>query len=327
MTLFHEIYSLYFRIVTHILGRVEITDAQLQEIIQKEGYKDSVLFLPQKLIPQKDGSDWMLLRRTDQGTLRSILGHKPQRTVTKLQKRWLKTKLSDPRMRLFLDDETYASLTQHLSDVPPLWEDGLYCYFDQFSDGDDYCMESYRKAFCTILNACKNRSVLNITFISNKGEHKQICGIPLSIEYSRKNDKFRTYFRCMDDGKLRSTIIVNLGRILTAEPSDSHTHSAIQMQNVFDARQCRKPVTVLVTQERNALERFMMEFAAYKKRTEFDPETGICTVQLWYDLTDETELLIRLLSFGPVLEITAPSHFRALAAERIRKQYALLHGE
>lgn len=38
------------------------------------------------------------------------------------------------------------------------------------------------------------------------------------------------------------------------------------------------------------------------------------------DQDDETELLIRVLSFGPVLEVVAPITFRQLMRNRIQKQ-------
>ena len=38
------------------------------------------------------------------------------------------------------------------------------------------------------------------------------------------------------------------------------------------------------------------------------------------DQNDETELLIRVLSFGPVLEVVAPITFRQLMQNRIQKQ-------
>lgn len=47
-------------------------------------------------------------------------------------------------------------------------------------------------------------------------------------------------------------------------------------------------------------------------------------VELWYDEQDETELLIRLLSFGPVIEILGPPHLRKLAGARIKRQAELL---
>ena len=83
-------------------------------------------------------------------------------------------------------------------------------------------------------------------------------------------------------------------------------------------------MTVRVTTERNAVERFLMEFASYEKHTERDVETGTLTVQLYYDKQDETELLIQLLSFGPVLEILGPPDFRAQAADRVLRQYEML---
>ncbi len=70
-----------------------------------------------------------------------------------------------------------------------------------------------------------------------------------------------------------------------------------------------------------------MEFVSYEKRTERDTDNGSITVKLWYDQQDKTELLIRFLSFGPVLEILSPTDFRAKAAERIRKQCELFAAE
>ena len=81
---------------------------------------------------------------------------------------------------------------------------------------------------------------------------------------------------------------------------------------------------IRVTTERNAVERFFMEFASYEKRAERDLETGNCTVKLWYDKQDETELLIRLLSFGPVIEILGPADFRRQAAERVKRQWEMI---
>ena len=68
----------------------------------------------------------------------------------------------------------------------------------------------------------------------------------------------------------------------------------------------------------------MLEFASYEKHTVRDLETGEYTVELWYDQQDETEVLIRLLSFGPVIEILGPQHLREQAKERVKRQAELL---
>ena len=43
-------------------------------------------------------------------------------------------------------------------------------------------------------------------------------------------------------------------------------------------------------------------------------------VILWYDLQDETEMLIRILSFGPMIRVTAPESLISQIKERIIKQ-------
>ena len=44
---------------------------------------------------------------------------------------------------------------------------------------------------------------------------------------------------------------------------------------------------------------------------------------LFYERDDETELVIRVLSFGPVLRVVEPDFFRAQVYERIKKQQDL----
>ena len=44
---------------------------------------------------------------------------------------------------------------------------------------------------------------------------------------------------------------------------------------------------------------------------------------LYYDPSDETELLIELLSFGPVIRILGPENFLKQVRERVKRQHEL----
>ena len=327
MTIFHEIYGAYFRIAAKVLGQPEISEQALRQIVQQEGFRDSVLFVPQKLIPQPDGSDWGLLRRTDSGMLRRITQHAPQMPLTLLQKRWLKAKLSEPVMQLFLSDETSAALNDALRDIKPLYTPEMFRTVDAFSDCDDFSDPLYRAHFRQIVQAIRNGEVLLIRFRSGGGERIHARFLPFALEYSAKNGKFRLYCRRFRAGHLTGTGLINLGRIEKITLTGIRMSQQRSPAELFAARKCTEPVTIRVTPARNGVERFMMEFASYEKHSELDTATGCCTVQLWYDRQDETELLIQLLSFGPVLEILGPPAFRAKAAERVAKQYALLFGQ
>ncbi|MBR2283972.1 MAG: WYL domain-containing protein [Ruminococcus sp.] len=325
MNLFSELYGTYFRITAEILEHSRITAKKIQDIVISKGFRDTVLFLPQKLIPNSSSSDWGLLRKTAAGVFSPVTNNSPVHLITGLQKRWLKSKLSDPKMKLFLTDKTAAELEARLRDVKPLYSPAFFRYTDRFSDGDNYSDPEYRRRFRVILEAVKSREVVDIEFRSSHGKLIRGRYLPLKLEFSPKNDKFRVYCRSIRKGRLSTGSIVNLGRITRLRTTGSHFAGELPIEGYFSRRRAPEPVEVMVSEERNAVERFLMEFSSYEKRTELDLENGGCRVKIWYDGADETELLIKLLSFGPVIEIAGPPDFRQKAAERVEKQYRLLN--
>ncbi len=322
VSMFNEIYGTYFEIAAELLKRRRFTKADADRLISKRGFGDTGLLLPSKLFPQSDGSDWGLFTEVGDKEYLAVTEQPPKNIMTTLQKRWLKAKLCDPRMRLFISDDDIAELYRLLSDVTPLYTPDRIRYTDRFSDGDDYESKTYRKIFRTVLEGVRQKRLIRISFKSGRG--RLIKGVfePLRLEYSPKNDRFRLY--CSN--KAGHGSIINVGRILSAEllhevgqPTDINSY--------FDERKCSEPLVVKVTTERRTVERFLMEFATFEKRTERFDESGECVVSLWYDKANETEILIQLLSFGPTIEILAPKRMRELAKERIDRQFGLTFGE
>ena len=324
MTLFHELYGAYFRIAARVLARRRSTKLEVQEIIQEEGFRDSVLFVPPRLLPQKDGSDWGLLREAEHGVYEPVTQHLPETPVTLLEKRWLRARLDDPRMGLFLDDAQIRALHRELAEIDPLWRPEDLDYTDRFADGDPYTDKEYRARFGILLAALQRHEVLDIQFTGRFGLAQRWEFLPLKLEYSGRDDKFRVHGWQLDRGGIRRSGVLNAARIRQIHPTGRIWQGELSMAFYFEERRCREPVTVRITPERNGVERFLMEFAFYEKKAERDLETGECTVRLWYDKMDETELLIRLLGYGPVLEILGPPAFRAQAAKRVAAQARLL---
>ena len=78
---------------------------------------------------------------------------------------------------------------------------------------------------------------------------------------------------------------------------------------------------LLLHDKRNALERVLLHFSHFAKETvRLDDQHY--QLRLRYDKDDETELLIRVISFGPVLQVTDPPEFAALVKERLSRQSA-----
>ena len=76
---------------------------------------------------------------------------------------------------------------------------------------------------------------------------------------------------------------------------------------------------LLLHDERNGLERVLLHFSHFEKETQ-KLDDRLYQIKLRYDKDDETELLIRVLSFGPVLEVMEPNTFVELIRTRIGVQ-------
>ncbi len=322
MNIFSEIYGTYFRIAARLLENEITNEKTVRETVRREGFRDSVLFLPQKLIPGSE--DWGLFSRISDVNLKRITKNPPVKVLTKLQKMWLKAKLSDSRIRLFMDDETLSVLEKRLADTPPLYRREQFRITDRFTDSDDFFNEQYITNFRTALEAVKYRKIVYVEFVSGHG--KRISGkfVLLKMEYSPKNGKFRVYCYLLRNDRVKSSGIINIGRITNIVDTGRIFRTPVLIDDYFSSRKCSSPAVIRVTTARNGVERFMLEFASYEKHTVRDLETGEYTVELWYDQQDETELLIRLLSFGPVIEILGPQHLRQQAKLRIKRQAELL---
>lgn len=324
MELFSEIYGLYYRIAADILARAPLTRAQIQAAVTESGFAESVLQLLPKLL---DTHAWPLLDERD-GTLYSRLSHPVRVPVSTLELRWLKAVLADPRARLFLADGEIARLEELLFDVPPLFDPADFIYFDRYRDGDDFYSFAYIRHFRSVLTALRERAPLRITY--RTGAHGKGVRVhtgsflPLKLEYSEKDDKFRVHCAVVRRGKPPRYATLNLGRILETAPSQERYGGPWNPAEGFDRNRCAEPIVAEVFPQRNAVERFLLEFSAYEKQSEFDGETGICRVRLWYPLPDETELLIRILGFGPTVRVCSPDRFLRQIRARVAAQTRLL---
>ena len=319
MNIFSEIYGTYFRIAAKLLENESTDEKNIRDVIMSEGFRDSVLFLPQKLIPN-DG-DWGLFRKNSSGKLERITKNPPVNILTILQKRWLKAKLYDSRIRLFLDDESIERLEKRLEGVKPLYKAEHFRFFDSFSDYDDFSDSSYIKNFRIILGAVKRSSIVELNYMTVSGRNVKAPCLPLKLEYSQKNGKFRIYCFLLKKGKISQSVILNTGRIISVKDTGTIFRHDISADEYFEKRKCTEPAVIRVTAERNGIERFMTEFASFEKQTVIDSEKHELIVKLWYDSGDEKEIIINLLSFGPVIEVVSPEILRNEIRKRVCRQY------
>ena len=300
--MFSELYGAYYNTVAKLIEHAvdgNLTLDLMREIVNSNAFSESGWLIEDAIKTER----WQLITKNG----KTPVTCKPAMPLTELEKRWLKAISLDERVKLFGVDFGF------LEGVEPLFTSDDIRIYDQYLDGDDYSDTGYIERFKIILEAVKKGLPLEIAMLNRRGEEIIRHVQPKKIEYSPKDDKFRLIAR-----GLRSFETINLQKITSCKIKDGKPR--------FEKRTKKEEPSFVAFElydERKALERVLLHFAHFKKKT---VQTGDNTykVTLYYDKFDETEILIRILSFGPMIKVTAPDKFVELVKERLTKQMNIL---
>ena len=296
--IFSELYGSYYNVVAKILKAAldhPVTEEEMRGVVRAYAFSESVL----AIVPALREERWQLL--DERG--KTPLEHMPEMPLTLLQKRWLQAIRLDPRIRLF------GGQIEDFGVEPLFTPDDVYV-FDKYADGDPYQDENYIRNFRVILDAIGRKIPLKIDVLNRKGEPLRVNVFPERLEYSEKDDKFR-----LISSHCRYGNILNLARIVSVKTCQGQTISA---EGKGRPRSKRR-VALELFDERNALERVVLHFAHFEKETRRLGDTRY-RLEILYDAEDETEIVIRVLSFGPLVKVVAPQSFAALITERLKMQ-------
>jgi len=296
--IFSELYSAYYNtvasIITHIIEG-EHSERELQGIVTKRAFGESAL----TIMPSLKSERWQLVNKDMTTPIKSI----PTMPLTTLQKQWLKAISLDPRIKLF------GVSFPDLSSVEPLFTSEDYLIYDKYGDGDPFEDEEYVRQFRVVLDAIKNGTQIKFEMTNRNGKEMFVRCRPLRLEYSEKDDKFR-----MVTEGWHAVSTVNLAKIRGCAPyTGDRAVESYQRERVYDI------VTVRLCDERNALERFMLHFAHFEKQAEKLDKNNYL-IKIKYGRDDETEMVIRILSFGPMIEVIGSETFRNLIIDRLKRQ-------
>ncbi len=295
--IFSELYSVYYNTVAKIITAIidgNLDGNGIYKIIEENAFNESVL----NVLPAIKEERWQIITKD----YKTPIKRKPIMPLTLLQKRWLKALLQDERIKLF------GVKIDGLDGVEPLFTKDDYVVFDKYLDGDNFFDSEYIERFKFILHAIKNKLPIKVEMVNRNGKTVYLNFVPKKLEYSLKDDKFRV----ISSGQYLKT--VNLARITNCS---LFSGKIIENKSEFQAKY--STVTLLITDERNALERAMLHFAHFEKKA-YKESDNKYKLEIKYDINDTLEMEIRILSFGPLVEVIAPLTFRNLIVERLKKQ-------
>lgn len=358
--LFDELFSCYYSTIYHVLreaSRKELTDTELRKLILKAsdyyGFPATTSFIiggaidagkNEEAMHNKDA--WPFFDRIERKTLntngmvekttfvnKSRLKNISTVPLSKVEKMWLKSILSDPRIKLFMEDEAGFP---DLQDVEPLFDWKDYVLFDQYTDGDPYQDEHYIEMFRKVLKAVRNHSRLQIKFqkanssifFEQDGAYKLVPAQRIGtvyidsdyLEYSERDDKFRLIGNNPRFGRS----LVNIASIVSCNEVEKTNTSSTDIKRLNSKDAFQKKVVFELKDDKNTLERFLLNFSHYEKETEYLKDRKLYRVSVSYDETDEKDVIIRVLSFGPYVKVIEPESFVGLITDRLEMQKNML---
>lgn len=299
--IFNELYSAYYNAVAGILEKAldgPVDERAMREIIQEKAFGESAF----TIIPALKNGEWALMDERGKTTL----AHSPTLPLTTLQKQWLKAISQDSRIRLF------GVQFEGLDDVEPLFTPSDYYIYDKYEDGDPFEDEGYIARFRFLLTAIREKTPITVHVLTRKGTIRKTNCLPVGLEYSPKDDKFRLltsgchFVSAVNVAKITACVKYAGTHVFQDEPIERETAS----------------VRITVRDERNALERVLLHFAHFDKQV-VKLGRKQYSVLLHYDSSDATEIVIRILSFGPLVKVEEPQSFVALVQDRLRRQKKL----
>ena len=356
--LFNALYGCYFSTVYHILkeaGNRELKNTEywdlirtmsetygfpgitsmvvegaisLGEIEEIEDNKDAWPFFDKITKEEKSGStipSKLVQYHTHKNRLNNISGF-PLSTIEKM---WLKSVYSDPRIRLFVENDEDLP---DFSEVEPLFNWGDFILFDQYTDGDPFQDTHYIEMFRKVLEGVRKKSRLEIKFRKHDNtisfnadgtyEKKPDEGIGMLyidtdyLEYSERDNKFRLIGNNPRFGRN----MVNVASIVECREVEKINVPNAEYQNEYSRDEFQREAVFELVDSNNVLERFLLNFSHYEKVAEYIKAHGKYRITINYDETDETDLVIRTLSFGPYVKVVEPRRFVELIRDRLWQQ-------
>jgi len=169
--LFNALFGCYFTTVYHVLkeaGKRELTNAEYRDLIWKmsktygfagignQVISDAITLGEKEDLKEKKDA-WPFFEKkikeekSDSCQSPQIVWYHENRLqnisdfpLSTIEKMWLKSLYTDPRIELFLKSENNLP---ELSDIKPLFDWKDFVLFDQYTDGDPFCEKHYREIF------------------------------------------------------------------------------------------------------------------------------------------------------------------------------------
>ncbi|TYQ15545.1 UNVERIFIED_CONTAM: WYL domain-containing protein [Acetivibrio alkalicellulosi] len=329
MELFNEVKNRYFQLVFKIInecanGKAKdeilkiIDDGEFeQKVIGKNNqtFEDIVLNKCKKdenlgLLIEKEGAFYPSFEGTKELPL-------PVR-FTVIEKAWLKALLKKDGVRMILSNETFEKLQKELEDFDTPIRDEYFEMTNKIELPEISDREVYHKNFKIIMDALLKEKPIRYNNTDKNGNlYSNKLAVPVSIEYSMRDGRFRVSMYSIDDKRPIMANIFTLSDVKIVD-EDVEIDRQTAKNILFEQKYSEEPIVLEVIDKKNAMERCFMCFSGME-RSARQINKDKYEIQLYYYLFDEENLIRNIISLGPYVKVISPQRVVDEIVRRVKK--------
>ncbi|WP_160690958.1 WYL domain-containing protein [Clostridium sp. C2-6-12] len=328
MELFHEYKNKYFHLVFRILNLAKngLYKDEIIRLIEKEEYDEKIIGKDFKtfegmLLNQYSEIDNFNFLEEKEGKYYSILNNQDSIPLkvrfSKLEKSWLNGMIKESVVQALLGKETLEKLEAALIDVKK-GSNEVIEFTNKVKSDFDIDLEKISKDFYTILEGIINeKPILYSNVDKNGNEYNNQLALPIRIEYSLKDDKFRASLYSLEENR---SILVNLHTLKEVKIAQD-VNSKIKREDVLKILKEKKyseiPITIELEDIRGAMERCFMSFSSFERNSRNISENKY-EIDIYYYTFEEDEVIRKIMSLGPYVKVKSPDRVKENIIDKIK---------
>lgn len=241
---------------------------------------------------------------------------------SKLEKAWLKALLEKDGVRMVLSRETFEKLQKELADFESPIKDEYFELTNRIKLPPIADQEAYEKNFRSLLDALTREKAIRYSNTDKKGNvYSNKLALPVSIEYSMRDGRFRVSMYSLDDNRPIMANIFTLSD-LRVEDEDVGIDRETAKKLLFEQKYSEEPIILEVTDKKAAMERCFMCFSGME-RSARDLGDHKYEIRLNYYLFEEENLIRSIISLGPYVRVISPQKIADEIVARVKKSLEL----
>lgn len=218
--------------------------------------------------------------------------------LTTNELRWLKTILDDKKVEYFFDNSEIEAIYNWIDTYNQSIEKfplEKIVYYDRYFMLSSFA-EREKDIIKPVLRGISDNKSLNILYVSNDGLTLEEEFKPITLEFSKLDDRFQLY-AYSDKDKMVYTF--NLHNIMEV----SLTEKIFDRERIDDifrtyVQESKENVVIWFYDINNLTDRLLTEFSPWEKTCEYFEDSRKFKLTIYYQKYDELDVVIRLMGYG-----------------------------